>query len=174
MSQQRYGAGTSKLFWAKVNRRGPVVRRGLGRCWIWSACIRQDGYGSVRAKRRGAWATLLAHRVAYELSQGAIPTRSRAHDACVCHSCDNRPCVNPRHLFLATQGSNNADRNRKGRTAPGSAMPHAKLSLKKAGAIRSKYAKGATTQAELARKYGVSSSTIAAVLAGTKWVCPSA
>lgn len=165
-----YDAKTIRRFWAKVDKDGPLVRPELGKCWVWTAFIHpQFGYGHFKAQVAGAWLSLRAHRVSYELANGPIPVTARPHDACVCHSCDTRRCVNPRHLFLGSQRKNNEDRHRKGRTAPGAAMPHAKLTLEKAAEIRNEYTTGGTSHVKLARKYGVGRSTIADVLKGTKW-----
>ncbi len=53
-----------------------------------------------------------AHRVAWELQHGPIPV-----DIEICHSCDNRRCINVAHMFLGTRADNLADACRKGRMA---------------------------------------------------------
>jgi hypothetical protein len=71
-------------------------------CIEWGGKRDRDGYG-----RRGA---RLAHRLTWEEVNGPIP-----HGLCICHRCDNPPCVNPDHLFLGTHADNRRDSVAKGR-----------------------------------------------------------
>lgn len=93
-------------FWRKV-KKGPG-------CWEWQGCTNlingRNGYGLWRANNK-LWP---AHRYAYTLLVGPIPA-----GLFVCHSCDNRKCVNPEHLWLGTAADNAHDRDRKGRTIVG-------------------------------------------------------
>jgi hypothetical protein len=77
-----------------------VTERG---CWEWARTRSpQSGYGRI--------GTTYAHRFAYELAIGEIPTGLQ-----VIHSCDNPPCVNPDHLFIGTAQDNCDDSVAKGR-----------------------------------------------------------
>ena len=87
-----------------------------GGCWEWQGGkSRRDGYGRFRVSSRKT----LAHRYAYETYRGKIP-----ENFLVCHTCDNRRCVNPEHLFLGTSKDNAQDMVAKGRDFA-SKMPNA-------------------------------------------------
>jgi sugar (pentulose or hexulose) kinase len=99
------------LFWAKVDKNGPMIPGMKTACWLWTANKRGKGYGSFRVSGR----TLSTHRIAWVLMNGQIPDNGSYHGICVCHKCDVRNCCNPEHLFLGTQMENVEDKDRKGR-----------------------------------------------------------
>lgn len=168
------------LFWALVAKVAP------SECWIWQGqCIKDQGYGFFFL-RKGEFR---AHRIAWLLTYGEIPK-----GLCVCHRCDNPPCVNPNHLFLGTALDNIRDRHSKGRSAAGNAsgrrrhperftksrfpLGHtlgqgernvaAKLKECDVINIRRLYAKG-TSQPALARRFNVKQSAISKVVLRRSW-----
>jgi hypothetical protein len=88
-----------ELFWAKVDKNGPlpVLRPDLGPCWLWAASLNTTGYGQFSFKRT----MTQAHRVAYRLTIGPIPS-----GLVLDHLCDRRACVNPDHLTVTTHRQN--------------------------------------------------------------------
>lgn len=108
-----------------------------------------------------------AHRVAYELAFGPIPD-----GFLVCHRCDNRACINPKHFFLGTHLDNMADMTEKERQERGEDRALAKLTEEKVREIR----RDPRPDAALAVIYGVDHSLIHRVRMMRAWkhVLPTA
>lgn len=74
-----------------------VLVGGPDDCWMWIGRVTKAGYGQVRFELRGRVVRLAAHRFAFALSRpdGVVPNK-----VLVRHSCGERLCVNPTHLYL--------------------------------------------------------------------------
>lgn len=93
-------------FWGKVHK--------TATCWEWTARIDRGGYGWFWPNKTG----VLVHRFVWTITYGPI-----LKGLCICHHCDNRKCVNPKHLFLGTYSDNRWDASSKGRL-PGQNKTH--------------------------------------------------
>lgn len=154
-------------FWSKVNKDGPVPSHmpHLGPCWIWTAGKVGTGYGAfavtpTKQKR--------AHVMAWELTNGPMP-----EGMLLCHSCDNRSCCRPSHLFPGTHSANSIDAMSKGRLTQlakahqahldgrvnycrGSAMPNSKLSEADVNEMRRLHRDESCGYKRLHKRFGVS------------------
>jgi hypothetical protein len=138
-------------------------------CWEWTGAVKETGYGVITAGPRGAglWR---AHRLAYLVFRGPLPV-----DFDVCHTCDNRKCVKPSHLFLGTRLDNMRDAVAKGRTKTGPQIatrgeknPRAKLTEDDVHAIRGLLANG-WTGLHVSEFFGVTQSAISSIKHGRAW-----
>jgi len=141
--------GRDGRFWSNVEK-------GLS-CWNWTGSRSTNGYGRIHflGKRRAA------HRVSWLIHHGEFPSM------CVLHTCDNRLCVNPQHLWLGTARDNAQDMVAKGRHYYQTPGRKRKLNPEKVREIRSL---GAIMSAmKIADLYGVSACTISGILHRRLW-----
>lgn len=81
----------AERFWAKVEK--------TDWCWHWTAGVDKDGYGRIWVSQKAR--TRRAHRIAYEMLVGPIPSGLTLD-----HLCRNPACVNPDHLEPVTNREN--------------------------------------------------------------------
>jgi hypothetical protein len=148
-------------FWSKVDKRGP------DECWPWLANRTKQGYGRFNIDGHNPRAS----RVAWMLIHGTVPS-----DVFVCHSCDNPPCCNPRHLWVGTNLDNILDSVAKGRKkgktglkVRGEANGQAKLTSDIVIEARRRYARRDVSIRELADESDVCISTMARAINNTTW-----
>jgi len=140
----------AERLWEKVNKRSDEE------CWEWMGSKRGHGYGQIwdEGKMRPA------HRVAWELTHGPI-----AEGLFVLHKCDNRACVNPKHLWLGSIADNQRDMAMKGRSTIGERNPHSRLTEQDVREIRASSLK----RCELAEIYDVGHQAISQVILRQNW-----
>lgn len=89
-----------EAFWEKVDIRSS------DECWPWLArCSKTSGYG-MYTYPRPSHKTTSAHRVAYELTFGPLPSNLDAG-----HQCGSILCCNPQHLLPETWKVNRGQPN---------------------------------------------------------------
>lgn len=134
-------------FWRFV-KRGPP-----NKCWIWQGG--GDDYGMFWYCGKN----VQAHRISYLIAHGSITYQ-------VCHTCDNRKCVNPKHLYDATQSRNIKDAVSRGRMKTlfptGDKHPNSKIPRRKFPLIKRLCQKH--PQHYVGSLFGVSQTCIAKIL----------
>ena len=128
-------------------------------CWLWTNGTKHNKqYGKIRwgDKRYGA------HVISYMIHKGPIP-----HDKIVLHTCENKNCVNPDHLYLGTYRDNAIDNIKCGE------HPKAKLNEEAVKVIKwmLKYQNAPGLIKKLAVLHNVDLCVISNIKAGRRWSC---
>ena len=126
-------------------------------CWVWKGGVSNAGYGLCGSVDRK---TESAHRVSFKAFVGEIPKGK-----VIAHICDNKLCVNPAHLFLATHAENSADMVAKNRSARGERCGKSKLTEEQVKFIR----ESNLSHRKLGAMFNVSHANIGYVKRGATW-----
>ena len=141
-------------FWRKVNKEAP------NGCWEWTGTLYQNGYGQLRVGSVGVDRRMIqVHRFSFELHKGTL-----GGSLCL-HTCDNRKCVNPEHLYAGTALENMRDRTVRGRA---SSDTRSKLSEQKVRLARLLHQNG-WGHRRIAERFNVSAQAIGSVISGESW-----
>lgn len=139
-------------FWSKLSKTP-------GGCWLFNGKCELNGYARVKHCGR----KFLAHRLAYTLAKGEIP-----NGLLVCHSCDQRSCCNPEHLFVGSPLDNVADAVSKRRHAAGERCNHNKVTAEEVKLIRQTWS-AAEGAGPLARRFGISREQVYNIVQRRSW-----
>lgn len=140
-------------FWSKVDKRDD------NQCWNWTGACNKWGYGQFGFNKK----VVGAHRVSYELANGAIPEKMF-----ILHSCDNRKCVNPAHLRTGTQTENIQEAVAKRRIKHGEDHCRALLLVEDILLIRKMYESG-VTQKVLGERFDTDPTNIWKIVNRKSW-----
>lgn len=161
--------GDVQRFWSKVDIKGE------NECWLWIAARFKEGYGAFKLNGQNKKAS----RVAFVISNGSIP-----NGMLVCHSCNNPPCCNPKHLFAGSYDDNMKHMIACGRSLAGDLNPmriggdfvirgekhpSSKMTQEKVLDIRKRHADKTASLGFLAREYGVTKQSIYAIVHRKSW-----
>lgn len=119
------------------------------------------GYGNIWDKG----CTRSAHVVSYEVHTGPVP-----EGLYVLHSCDNKWCINPEHLFVGTQQDNIDDMVSKGRDGfAGEKNGKAILNEEKVRQIKNLLRDSGLSCRTIGERFGVSGPAIMQIKHGRNW-----
>jgi len=147
--------------WEKLDKRGPLLRPDLGRCWRWLASFDRGGYAQFDTRKGFEHK---AHRAVWKAVFGYIPV-----GLLVLHHCDNRGCVNPGHLFLGTHQDNSDDMTSKGRSAKGEQIGNSRITAACVRKIRRAHGTSGAGYRSVAKQFGVSFALVRDIVKGRIW-----
>jgi uncharacterized protein YerC len=136
-------------------------------CWVWQSYKNKWGYGTIDIGPLNDRKKVNAHRAAW----WAFTGNELLKNIFICHTCDNRSCCNPEHLFEGSPKDNMHDMINKGRSkflkgdeCPWSTLLNEKLVIE----ILEKITRGKSL-ADLSKEYGIPRKYLSEVKRGRRW-----
>jgi hypothetical protein len=149
-----------------------LSNRDTDECVLWPYHLMLEGRGKKRTRGRGL-ITWKGQKMSTNRAAWLANGKPLKENEVVCHSCDNPPCVNLKHLFAGTQKENIEDCIRKGRKVISRGVLHNRsvLTEEQVKEIRTLYRPGVRGlgRLSLARRYGLAKTTVSQLLEGKTW-----
>ena len=135
-------------FWSKVD-----VRPNSKECWNWKGALR-SGYGNLKINKQNHTSS----RVAFELFSGQELGENMA-----LHTCDNKKCCNPDHIYAGSASDNMIDRHQR-KVGGGGATTADQVRL-----VRQMYFDLKQHPDFIAHRAGVTSAVVQSIIGGNRW-----
>jgi len=142
-------------FWAKVNKCGPRMPHMDSTCWQWIAAGKTYGVFYYNG------GNFSAHRFSFLVKYGYLPEM-------VLHTCDNKKCVNPLHLYGGNAFDNAADASARKLLPLGEANCQTKLTPQQVLEIKRRVAEGQSILS-VSRDFPVSYQAVRQIIRGKAW-----
>jgi hypothetical protein len=145
-------------FWSRVDKHGPLPNAATGvksRCWLWLGSVTDEGYGRFKVGGKTCQVSRFAWKTKGKPDPGKLTVSTR---------CMNKLCV--RHLYTRTRAEIVASLSYR---QSGEDSHLARLTSRQVILMRKLYVKGDTTQAKLAKQFGISTGEVKNILARRSW-----
>ena len=134
-----------------------------GDCFMWKGNKSETGYGRFYFENK----VQKAHRVSFKLFKGDIPLGKL-----ILHKCNNRLCVNPRHLYAGNHKDNFNDGIKAGTikiSQCGENNHNHKLTKEQVNEIRNIYKSGELECSKIGELFDVSRKNISYIIHNQTW-----
>jgi len=146
-------------------------------CWLSKYTKNRDGYSVIwiNGQNQKFNRVMLFWSDQTKITEFNSSINIKACEWKACHTCLNRSCVNPAHLYWGTSSDNMKDRIKDGTNGAGEKNGTSLLTEQQVLEIRSKYAKKngkydkTVSMSKLGKEYGVSKSNITSIVTRNSW-----